>query len=367
MSDLGPATLFGKVIHRWSSVDPHRLAFETDHDKLTYGQLEELVRRAMKLLSAAGVRHGDRVLVHLAPSAEYVVSCLAIAELGAVVVPLPTSIGADRFAYVTSITEARVCVHADGLEPPAGVARLPIAIDFASARIHSASAALDAQIPATASGDDDAVILFSSGSTGRPKGVILKHRHLLANVENLSTVFRLDRAHRDLIIAPMAHSDGLQRVLSTLFAGGTVVAPTRPLATNAILEFLPKHAVTGFFMPPPLLRLLWRSAPEAFREGTKTLRSIEFGSAPITTAELERLLVEIPSAGIFLHYGLTECSRAIILDARAHSDKLGTVGRPAPGVEIRICDPNGTDLRTGQEGEIWLRGRQLTQGYWKLE
>jgi acyl-CoA synthetase (AMP-forming)/AMP-acid ligase II len=210
------------------------------------------------------------------------------------------------------------------------------------------------------------MILFSSGSTGRPKGVVLKHRHLVATAENLATVYRLSPEHRELVLPPMVHSDGWQRVAATLFAGGCVVVPNEAPSPATIVELLPRLRISGFFMPPPLLRLVLRLQADVLRAAMRTLRSIEFGSAPLTAAELEHVLAELPDASVFVHYGLTECSRAVILDARARRDKLDTVGAAAPGVDIRVTDPDGRPLAAGEEGEIRLRGRQLTDRYWML-
>jgi acyl-CoA synthetase (AMP-forming)/AMP-acid ligase II len=208
------------------------------------------------------------------------------------------------------------------------------------------------------------LILFSSGSTGRPKGVVLDHRHLLATARNLSTVFGLGPDHRELIICPLCHSDGWQRCAATWLAGGCVVPSEGMLSVHGLLEDVARLGITGFFTPPPLVRLLFRLGPERLRAGLATCRSIELGSAPLAASELDQLCALVPEARVFFHYGLTECSRAVILDARAHPDKRGTVGRPAPGVELAIVGENRRRLATGQSGEIYLRGPQLARGYW---
>jgi acyl-CoA synthetase (AMP-forming)/AMP-acid ligase II len=368
VSASNTASLFDGLIRRGARLFTTRTAYGTGSETATYEALERAVREVADCLFAAGVRQGDRVLLLEPPSFEFVASFLATAALGAVAVPLATSSSADRVAYVVELTSPRVvCVRGTDGTAPTGLASIVLTFDFGAGRFSSPT---PATVPATLpplTGVEAAVILFSSGSSGRPKGVVLTHRHLLTIANTLSTVYGFDSDHRDLIIAPMAHSDGLQRVLSTLSAGGTVVSTSNYLSPGAMLEILPKHGITGFFMPTPLLRLLMRSAPTAFRDGTTTLRSIEFGSAAIAANEFAFLADAIPSARIYYHYGLTECSRAVILDVRAHPDKLATVGRAAPGVSIRICNDEGNDLGPGEEGQIWLRGEQLTTGYFKLD
>jgi acyl-CoA synthetase (AMP-forming)/AMP-acid ligase II len=345
-----------------------RPALEGESGHVTYGSLEQLVLEVASRLRSSGVRQGDRVLLFLPNSAEYVISLLAVTAAGAVAVPVPMTVGPDRLRYVIDITRPRLCLH-DSSDPIDGVKCHRIAIDIPAARLGPQLMAGDLLDPPDAGlpdvdPDAVAVILFSSGSTGRPKGVVLTHQHLVATARTLSSVFRLDAAHRDLIIAPMCHSDGWQRVAATLFAGGCVVSSQRSLSPADVLELLSSRDISGCFLPTPVLRLLLRGSPELIQSVLHTMRSLELGSTPITAQELTRVADQAPDSRLFFHYGLTECSRAVILDVREHPGKLATVGRAAPGVEIRICDSHHHPVGVGETGEIMLRGPQQSEGYW---
>ena len=208
------------------------------------------------------------------------------------------------------------------------------------------------------------VIRYSSGSTGQPKGVPLRQGQLTWTAGTLASVFGLGPSHREIIIAPVTYSGAWGRVAATLYAGGCLVLSQGPLSVQGILEDIETYGATGFFTPPPLVRVLLASPPDTARRALSTCRSIEIGSAPFAARELEQFMDLVPGARVFVHYGLTECSRAVILDTRSHPDKLHTVGRPAPGVEVAIVDDDGRRLGNQQSGEILLRGPQRADSYW---
>jgi acyl-CoA synthetase (AMP-forming)/AMP-acid ligase II len=214
--------------------------------------------------------------------------------------------------------------------------------------------------------DDPACILYSAGSTGRPKGVVLAHRHLLAIARTLAGAVGMGPAHRDLVIGPMTHSGSWQRVTATLLAGGTVVVFEGTLSVPAVLDDLHRREITGFFTAPPLVRALLRADPGRLAAAAASLRAIEIASAPVAAAELRTLAGRLPGVDVFLQYGLTECSRALILDVRRHPDKLHTVGRPTAGVEVAVVDADGAPRPPGHEGEILLRAPDRVGRYWNL-
>ena len=175
----------------------------------------------------------------------------------------------------------------------------------------------------------------------------------------------MDQDHRELILSPMTHSGGWQRVTSTLLSGGCIVLPQGLLTVTAILEDIQRFGVRGFFTTPPLIRSLLQTPPENIRNMAQSCRSIEIASAPLSPEELDLLLGLFPGANVFFQYGLTECSRALILDARSHPDKLHTVGRPTQGVKVAISGPDGQLLGPNEEGEILLRAGRRMGSYWE--
>ncbi len=368
---IGPAprereNLFHRLLASNPAVKMERPALRTADLTLTYGELLDAVRSLARQLAAAGVGPGDRVAVMLPNSPEYVVAFLGITALAAIVVPLDPGAGAERHRFILDDTTPRLCLvefdPAPGAPPRHTIVLDRISKDVIVTPALPPGPAID--LPAVAD-TTDACILYSAGSTGRPKGVVLKHRHFLAIARSLADVIGMGPEHSDLIVSPMTHSGGWQRVTSTLLRGGTVVVFTGMLSVAGLLEDIHRFHITGMFTTPPLLRALLR-APERLRGVHEGFRSLEIASAPVSADELARLCELLPGVAVYLQYGLTECSRALILDAREHPDKLHTVGLPTAGVEVMVCDEHGAALPAGQEGELHLRAPQRTDHYWNL-
>ncbi len=358
------------TIPRWLAAAGRgdRPALRAGHRVLNYAELGQAVMACARHMRSLGVRAGERVVV-IAPNAiEPVLALLALTSLGAVAVPLSAEAGHARLAHALEDTGATWCVADDAVQIPGGVnvlrlTELPPADAIAFEILRDEFATMSKDVAAGSM----AYIRYSSGSTGVPKGVMLSHGQAMWTACMLADVFGLNGQHRELVFAPIAHSGAWQRVAATLYGGGCVIFSEGPLSVAAVLDDAAAHRATGFFTPPPLLRSLL-SAPRArVREGLQSCRSIEIGSAPLVADELAAMLDLLPESRVFFHYGLTECSRAVVLDARAHADKLHTVGRPAPGVRVSLRDESGREVPSGAAGQIFLQGAQRSDGYWNRD
>lgn len=369
-TDRGGEHLFHRLLVANPDAQADRAALRAGELALTYGELAAAVRGAARGLAGAGVGAGDRVALMLRNSAEYVVMFLAIVALGAIAVPVDPHAGSERLRDIFNDTTPKLCVvRSDTPAQERGPTRYVVGVDAASKQVRF-EPPLPAwtevkTLPAVAA-DTDACILYSAGSTGHPKGVILKHRHLLAIAETLAGVIGTGPEHRDLVLAPMTHSGGWQRVTATLLRGGTVVVYEGMFSVAGLVDDIKNFGISGFFMTPPTVRALLRAGAEKFVGVRGTLRSVEIASAPLHADELTRLGELLPGVDIFQQYGLTECSRAIVLDARRHPDKRHTVGLPTRGVEVGIAGEDGEMLPRGAEGEILLRAPQRAEQYWNL-
>lgn len=331
---------------------------------LDYGGLLSLVEQTSRALVAAGVEPGARLVVLLPNSVEHVVAILAAGVVGAIAVPCDPRAGRVRLARVIAETSPHLCLLPPGAEPQTDSDTLQFEIDLAArtACFTPASVGRAERSARRTVETCEAVIRFTSGSTGRPKGVVLEHEQLVATARMVSQLFGLEGDHRELVVTPISHSGGWQRVAATLVGGGCVVLPEEPFSLPVMLDDIDVLDVHGFFAPPPVIRLLLAAGPRA-ADALADCRSIEVGSAALSASELAGLLQLVPAARVFVHYGLTECSRALVLDARAHPAKLDTVGRPAPGVDVEVRDEEGRRLTADSTGQVFLRGPQLGRRY----
>ncbi len=217
--------------------------------------------------------------------------------------------------------------------------------------------------------DDLATIIFSSGSTGEPKGVMLSHFNVDSNVEGVAQVFHLGPNDRLLGILPFFHSFGY---LATIWLAvnhgvGVVYHPT-PLDAGTIGELIDKQHVTILIATPTFLQLyLRRCTPNQFGSVRIILTGAEKLSDRLAQAFEDKFGIR-PIEG----YGVTECAPVIAVncpDFRAAgfyqpASRRGTVGRPLPGVAVRIVDPDSfTPLPIGTAGMLLVKGPNVMQGY----
>ncbi len=335
---------FLDILHRPA---PGRPALAIDGDTITYAALADAVERFAALLRAQGVGRGARVLVCLPNGPQAIVALLGTIAANATGVPVDAgdAIQIDDFMRIAGATHR-------------------VETDASGALVVRAHAGLDPGEPAA---DAIALIRFSSGYSGRPKGICLTQPQMLHMAQTLRSAARLDGDHRELVITPVAYSGAWQRVAATLAAGGCIAfAQPGALTVRGLLEDIQASRATGFFATPSLLRILLAAPAAQVASGLAGCRSVEFGSASLAAAELQAFL-DLCHARVLVHYGLSECSRATLLDARAHPDKLHTVGRAAPGVQIAFADGGGLPSPHLREGEILLRAPHLTTGYWRAD
>ncbi len=364
-------SLFQQIFSSISDEQKLSLALKCGDVELTYADLILNIEYSANKLIHAGAEQGDRIALMLGNSIEYVIAFMAITSIGAIAVPIDDKAGDERLNYIIKNTEPKFCLSssskADFLH--AIIQNYIFKLDADKIKI-SITPEINVQNNTTTKSVDEnspALILFSAGSTGLPKAVTLQHNHLMNIAKTLSEIIGMDSSHRDLVLCPMTHSGGWQRVTSTLLTGGCVVIPEGFITVTAVLEDIQNFGITGFFSTPPLIRSLLQSDPEKIKSMTRNFRSIEIASAPLSSSEIKKLLEYFPTANVFFQYGLTECSRALILNSRENLNKLHTIGQVTHGVEIAIADENGIFLDANQEGEILLRASDRIGQYWNNE
>jgi long-chain acyl-CoA synthetase len=217
------------------------------------------------------------------------------------------------------------------------------------------------------SSDDLAVLAYTSGTTGRPKGAMLTHENLLANLDQMSKTRLLAEAEDDVVFLalPLFHIYALNVILGlTIRAGATAVLMERFDAVGS-LEALEKRGVTVLFGAPPMF-IAWLNTPGVERYDLSKVRLAVSGAAPLPGAVLEDFRRKL-GITIWEGYGLTETAPGVTSNAMGEAAKPGSIGKPLPGVEVRIVDASGDDVEEGDPGEIVVRGPNVFRGYWRQD
>jgi long-chain acyl-CoA synthetase len=364
----GVGGLLTRAADRWPD---HPAVCETGSGHgLTYRQVAAAVQVQAKKLADAGVRPGDRVALRLPTSVDFVVAFFGALRAGAIVVPLSPQVPAPEFETLLGHSGARVVVQRDADAPlPDGVSGLTPESDPDGV----------AGFPdAGRSGEDIAVISYTSGTTGPPRGVMLSHRALLANLEQISGVEgALEHDDRVLITIPLFHVYGLgPGLLQATNAGATAVLSER-FEAQRTLDDCAEQRVTSILGVPTMYAEFAALGADELRRGLATVRWMTSGAAPLHPKVLTALR-EATGFDVYEGYGLTECAPVVTSTLVTGYPKPGSVGRPLPGIELRLVDSDGTDQAVpldpddvddvfeaeGETGLVSIRGANLFSGYW---
>lgn len=217
--------------------------------------------------------------------------------------------------------------------------------------------------------DEPVVLMYTGGTTGLPKGVLLDHRAEMLNLYHIGFQIDFDPGQVFLHQTPMFHAASMGGILGIPASGGTSVF--LPLFDpGAVLDLVEAEGVTETVMVPTMIGMLLNH--DDFRpERLASLRDLIYGASPMPRATLDRVQELYPDLSLHQGYGMTECSAVLTwLGARDHregGERLGSAGRPMPGVVLSIRDPEGNEMSRGETGEVCAKAGNFMRGYWRNE
>ncbi|MEV6410673.1 AMP-binding protein [Kribbella sp. NPDC051718] len=344
---------FADVLRDTARRHGERQALVDGDRRLTYGQLDEAVDAAARGYSAAGLVPGYRVVLLMANSIEFVTSYLGCLRAGLVAVPLNTGLTKGEIGNVIAHSGARLAV-ADG----------DLADKLEGVRVVRPGE-LTGDAPLTPQTDPEAlaVLLYTSGTSGDPRAAMLTHRALGANVQNLADLGEDRMGPEDVVLGvlPMFHAFGLNAVLGWAVATGAALIVDRRFDSTGTIDLIRQYGVTRLPLAPPALNAF--IARPDLKEALSTVKVVLTGASTLERGLADRFE---QASGLFVHqgYGLTEASPGVTTTLGEHDPKPGSVGRPLPGVDLRIADEQGEDVEGDDPGEILIRGKNLFSGYW---
>jgi long-chain acyl-CoA synthetase len=387
----GPPTSFGELLRRAAAERPDEVALIDPDGRWTWSQLREQVGDLAAGLVDAGLRPGDRLAIQAPATAEFVLVYLAALQAGLVVVPVNPGYTLPELGHILADSGARMLITSSVAAVGAaeqlrsehpGLDRIVVAARSGAEGLSTVAelAATGRQAPdgppqgLDRTGEQLAVLLYTSGTSGRPKGAMLPVRALLANLAQVADLrpAPVSAADRIYLPLPLFHVFGLNAGLGlALYFGASVVLAPR-FDAAASLQQLRDEQVT-VVIGAPLEFAMWAGQPQ-FADGFAGVRFALSGSAPLSAELVTRYSnIGVP---LFEGYGLTEAAPVISLnltlagpDSRAGADgwaepKAGSVGRPLPGVEVRLVDADGEEVEVGDLGLLEVRGDNLFLGYW---
>ena len=375
-----PDLTLGAIVRLHAAGRPDAPALIEGERRLTYRQVDEVVDVLAGEWAARDVVIGDRVAILARDGIDWVLAALGLARAGLVAVPINVRLSTGEIAFKLTDSGARAVLHDEafahlaiqslrhsreggGPESPALVG-----LDWLRQTDVSRLRGNDGSIsPPPVAANHDAAIFYTSGTTGRPKGAVLTHRNLLACNQARRTGLLWDSwnaADVCLLVMPLGHIGGYSMVVRTLYFGACgVMLPEFDACTT--LAAISRWSVSKMAAVPLMLQRMVEH-PAAATTDFSRLKVVNHGAAPIEGALLAQARAVI-GCGFSQGYGMTETAGVMAsLDPAAHARGLSaSTGQAMPGVELRIVDPDGAVLPTGERGEIQVRGPNVMRGYWQ--
>ena len=367
--------------------------------RLTFDELAEGVATATRAIVANGIDRGDRVAIWAPNCAEWVLAALGAVGAGALLVPLNTRFKGAEAAYVLRESGARMLFTVEGFlgndypqmldEAAAAGDKMPdlervvvlrTGDGGGGSRTAKGEQVVDWQVflqegglcsedvaagrTASITPGDLSDLVFTSGTTGRPKGAMTTHGQTLRTFATWSEVVGLEQGDRYLIVNPFFHTFGYKAgILACLMTGATMV-PEPVFEVDTLLHRIEEERISVLPGPPTVFQSIL-DHPDRKGFDLSTLRLVVTGAALVPVELVEQLWSELEIETVLTAYGLTEACGTVTMCRRGDPAEIiaGTSGRAIPDVEVRIVDHLGSQVPTGEAGEIIVRGYNVMQGY----
>lgn len=372
--------LIDRLLQETSERSPEKTVLSHMGRKTSYG---DILRRSTGLASALrgfGLKKGDRVIIALENSAEYIVAYFGVILAGCVTVPISPATPAPGCFRIISDCSPKAIISGPALlkSLERHNAPCPVLFILVNGNLDAAvppgtlltsfeeCSAQSGGKPLLAMTDGDlASIIYTSGTTGAPKGVMLSHRNLSANTGSIVEYLGLTGADSIMVVLPFHYSYGNSLLLTHISSGGTLVVENNLIYPNVMLERLNSEQVTGFAGVPSTFAIL------CHRSNFKSsqfphLRYITQAGGPMPHAMAYEILKTVPHSKLYIMYGQTEASaRLSYLPPEDLHRKHGSIGKAIPGVRLEVLNEKNEPVKPGETGEIAASGENIMMGYWQ--
>jgi acyl-CoA synthetase (AMP-forming)/AMP-acid ligase II len=377
------AQSFCEVVREHAQAQGEIIAFTYGDEDISFAELDAGADRVANGLAALGVQPGERVAFLGKNHPLYFEAFLGAARIGAVMTPVNWRLAAPEVAYILDNCQAQVAFVGEGFADVLASIRADCprveqiigidAPDYPGTDYRTWRDGFPAKRPShQVKADDDALQLYTSGTTGKPKGAVTTHGSILASRDTTASGEVMRKWQEPipgdvtLLAMPCFHISGTGTGIGTMVAGTNSIVLPEYDPTKA-LDLIDNFNISKIFLVPAAIQILLNH-PRVGEVDFSRLQYVTYGASPIPL-ELMREAMRVMGCGFVQMYGMTETSGTIVaLDPEDHvpegSPRMRSVGKPLPGVEVKIIDEAGNTLPAGSVGEIATRSSKNMRGYW---
>jgi long-chain acyl-CoA synthetase len=350
-----------------------RISYYFKGKALTNFEIQKNSRKLCGALKSLGVKRGDRVIIQMPNCIEVLESFYAIWEMGAVIVPINFLMGDEEIAYIYKDSGAKMIISNMDYFPKVRAAQ-------AKAPNVKTVILIDKDIPeetiayhqlVDAAPEDDsftdmkedelAALIYTAGTTGDAKGVMHTHHSLYANAKMQFESLDIPEDIMYISVLPLCHSFGIATINNGMFRTATTVF-LDSFDLELILSSIEKYR-GNIMAAVPTMYVYLLLYPEPKKYDVSSMKFWISGSAPLAL-ETWKKFKEVYGGEIIEGWGLTEAGANNSTNPFDGVKKVGSIGIPMKGTEMKILDDDGKILPRGEQGEIVIRGPQLMKGYW---
>jgi len=371
-----------EMLSRTARDHPDKEAIVCRGHRMSYSELDEMSTKIAVFLSSMGVERGMRVGIYSAKCPEEVAVIFAIAKAGSVMVHMNPAFREDKLHHVLEECEpAAFFFHpsksaaVERAQKKNILPRLLVCLGPSASQTNSCPGfALDSIIDESQSfittrksprsEGDLAAIIYTSGTTSTSKGITVTHR--IFSDSTVVSAQVLDNIAEDRLISvtPFSFDGALSQLFTATLVGGTLVLQDSNFPKDVVRTLI-SESITGFHAVPSFWRMMLQRYPALADHKFPNLRYLSLIGEVFPEDELTRLKNILRDTEFFMMYGTTEAFRSTCLAPGDFARKIGSVGKPLPGVKLTIVDDEGNICPAGTVGEIVHSGAFVSPGYWK--
>ncbi|HEX2967707.1 MAG TPA: AMP-binding protein [Bacteroidales bacterium] len=328
----------------------------------------ELYNSSLQLASwlTKEIGTGKNVIILSANNLFFIKSYLAVIKSGNICIPLDPNIERDNFSYIAGLTQPAIIFITRDIEKkvPVQEYRCVTPDILLQAQQIIMEEKTDVKDPENVP-DACAEIIFTSGSTGKPKGVMISHRNLIANTGSIVEYLELTEKDRMLVVLPFYYCYGLSLLHTHLRAGGSIVLNNSFMFLGTVIGNLKNYECTGFAGVPSHFQILLRMSDTFRNTSFPSLRYVTQAGGKLATVFIDEFRQAFPEVRFFVMYGQTEATaRLSYLPPEQYETRKGSMGKGIPGVELRVVDSLGENVKPGETGEVIAKGDNIMLGYY---